>query len=303
MSPEARAEAAAATFELHRGRLLGLGYRMLGSRAEAEDVVQEAWLRWSKASTGVGNPEAFLVRVATRLCLDRLKSAARRREVYKGPWLPEPVLEVDELSPHSAAELADDLSFALLLALERLSGAERAAFLLHDVFDVPFAEVAEVLQRSEPTCRKLASRARRAVRSERPTRLSSSAELAQERDRLLAAFVEATGGNVAPLEAMLAEDAVLLSDGGGQVPAALLPILGRDKIVRLLMGLARQREAQGGTFALERREVNGEPGLVMITDGELEQTISFDVSDGAVGAIYIVRNPQKLRRVRSQLHG
>src|SRR3569623_3024316 len=151
----------------HRGRLLGLAYRMLGSRSDAEDVVQDAYLRYVDAHD-VRNTEAFLVTVATRLCLDRLKSARAQREIYVGPWLPEPVFDAEGLSAHAATELADDLSFALMLALDRLSPLERAAFLLHDVFDTPFAEIAAMLDRSEDACRQLASRARRAVRDDRP---------------------------------------------------------------------------------------------------------------------------------------
>src|ERR1700759_1868759 len=153
----------------HRGRLLGLAYRMLGSRSDAEDVVQDAYLRFAGAED-VHNTEAFLVTVVTRLCLDRLKSAKTQREVYVGPWLPEPVFDADALSADAATELADDLSFALMLALDRLSPLERAAFLLHDVFDTPFADVARMLDRSETACRQLAARGRRGVRQERPGR-------------------------------------------------------------------------------------------------------------------------------------
>jgi RNA polymerase sigma-70 factor (ECF subfamily) len=153
----------------HRGRLLGLAYRMLGSRSDAEDIVQDAYLRFAGAQD-VHNAEAFLVTVVTRLCLDRLKSARAQREVYVGPWLPEPVFDAEGLSADAATELADDLSFALLLALDRLSPLERAAFLLHDVFDTPFSEIAAMLDRTEAACRQLATRARRAVRDERPRR-------------------------------------------------------------------------------------------------------------------------------------
>src|SRR5712672_898940 len=151
----------------HRGRLLGLAYRMLGSRSDAEDVVQDAYLRFAGAPD-VHNPEAFLVTVVTRLCLDRLKSAKAQREIYVGPWLPEPVFDAEGLAADAATELADDLSFALLLALDRLSPLERAAFLLHDVFDMPFTDVARTLERTEAACRQLATRARQAVRKERP---------------------------------------------------------------------------------------------------------------------------------------
>src|SRR3954449_7345926 len=170
----------------HRGRLLGLAYRMLGSRSDAEDVVQDAYLRFAGAQD-IHNAEAFLVTVVTRLCLDRLKSARAQREVYVGPWLPEPVCDAEGLSPEAATELADDLSFALLLALDRLSPMERAAFLLHDVFDTPFSEIAAMLGRSEEACRQLATRARRAVRDERPL----PAARPDNHARLLTAFGEA----------------------------------------------------------------------------------------------------------------
>src|SRR6476620_4389314 len=176
----------------HRGRLLGLAYRMLGSRSDAEDIVQDAYLRFAGASD-VHNPEAFLVTIVTRLCLDRLKSAKAQREVYVGPWLPEPVFDAAGLSAAAATELADDLSFALLLALDRLSPLERAAFLRHDVFDTPFPEIAAMLDRTEAACRQLASRSRRAVRDDRPAPVATPDNYA----RLLQAFGEAvTSGNI-----------------------------------------------------------------------------------------------------------
>src|SRR6202045_1486721 len=170
----------------YRGRLLGLAYRMLGSRSDAEDIVQDAYLRFAGAQD-VDNPEAFLVTVVARLCLDRLKSARAQREIYVGPGLPEPVFDAEGLSPDAATELADDLSFALLLALDRLSPLERAAFLLHDVFDVPFSEIARMLDRTEAACRQLATRARRAVRDTRPAPAAAPDSYA----RLLSAFSDA----------------------------------------------------------------------------------------------------------------
>src|SRR5579871_2149637 len=218
----------------HRRRLLGLGYRMLGSRSDAEDVVQDAYLRFAGAQD-VHNPEAFLVTVVTRLCLDRLKSAKAQREVYVGPWLPEPVFDTEGLSTEAATELADDLSFALLLALDRLSPLERAAFLLHDVFDIPFSEIAATIGRTEPACRQLATRARRAVREERPAQAATPDHHA----RLLQAFIEAVGsGDLSRLTGLLREDAVALTDGGGRKAAALNPIQGADKVARLFISLA-----------------------------------------------------------------
>jgi len=201
----------------HRGRLLGLAYRMLGSRSDAEDVVQDAYLRFAGAKD-VHNREAFLVTIVTRLCLDRLKSAKARRELYVGPWLPEPVFDADGLSAEAATELADDLSFALMLALDRLSPLERAAFLLHDVFDRPFSEIAGMLDRSEAACRQLAARARRGVRDERPAPSAPP----ENHARLLDAFGEAVAsGDVSRLASLLREDAIAISDGGGRKAAAL----------------------------------------------------------------------------------
>ena len=196
----------------HRRRLLGLAYRMLGSRSDAEDMVQDAYLRFADAKD-VRNPEAFLVTVVTRLCLDRLKSARAQREVYVGPWLPEPVFDTDGLSSEAATEFADDLSFALLLALDRLSPQERAAFLLHDVFDIPFSEIANLIGRSEPACRQLATRARRAVRDERP-RPPAAPDI---HEHLLTAFLQAVAsGDLSQLTGLLRDVAVAVTDGGGR---------------------------------------------------------------------------------------
>lgn len=282
-------------FERHRDRLTGLAYRMLGSRADAEDVVQDAWLRWAQVDReSIESSEAFLVRVVSRLCLDRLRSARHKREVYVGPWLPEPVADADRLSPENAVELADDLSFGLLLALDRLSPPERAAFLLHDVFEVPFAEVAATLDRSPAACRQLASRARRAIRRERP-----APQPTVEHERLLDAFVEATtSGDPRRIGALLAEDAVLLSDGGGRVPAALNPIQGAPNVVRLISSLFRKLVEAGSAPSFARAVVNGEPGLLLSIDGRLEETISIGHRNGLIETVYVVRNPDKLSAFR-----
>ena len=275
----------------HRGRLLGLAYRMLGSRSDAEDIVQDAYLRFAGAQD-VHNAEAFLVTVVTRLCLDRLKSARAQREVYVGPWLPEPVFDAEGLSADAATELADDLSFALLLALDRLSPLERAAFLLHDVFDTPFSEIAAMLDRTEASCRQLATRARRAVRDERPapaTRLDNHA-------RLLQAFGEAvTSGDVARLAELLREDAVAITDGGGRKTAARNPIQGADKIARFFIGLAAKNA--GHEIRVEPTMINGAIGALLYLDGELDHTMSMAISGEKIAAIYIVRNPDKLRHL------
>jgi RNA polymerase sigma-70 factor, ECF subfamily len=275
----------------HRGRLLGLAYRMLGSRSDAEDVVQDAYLRFAGAQD-VHNAEAFLVTVVTRLCLDRLKSARAQREVYVGPWLPEPVFDAEGLSADTATELADDLSFALLLALDRLSPLERAAFLLHDMFETPFSEIAAMLDRTEASCRQLASRARRAVRDEHPP----PATTPDSHARLLQAFGEAVAsGNVARLAELLRADAVALTDGGGRKTAALNPIVGADKIARFFIGLAAKNA--GHDIRIEPAMINGAFGALLYLDGELDHTMSMAISGEKIAAIYIVRNPDKLRHL------
>jgi RNA polymerase sigma-70 factor (ECF subfamily) len=275
----------------HRGRLLGLAYRMLGSRSDAEDVVQDAYLRFAGAQD-VHNAEAFLVTIVTRLCLDRLKSARAQREVYVGPWLPEPVFDADGLSADAATELADDLSFALLLALDRLSPMERAAFLLHDVFDTPFSEIAAMLGRTEASCRQLASRARRAVRDNRP----APAQAPDNHARLLQAFGDAVAsGNVAQLAELLREDAVALTDGGGRKTAARNPIIGADKIARFFIGIAAKNA--GHDMRIEPAMINGAFGALLYLDGELDNTMSMAIDGEKIAAIYIVRNPDKLRHL------
>jgi RNA polymerase sigma-70 factor, ECF subfamily len=275
----------------HRGRLLGLAYRMLGSRSDADDVVQDAYLRFAGAQD-VHNAEAFLVTVVTRLCLDRLKSAKAQREIYIGPWLPEPVFDAEGLSAEAATELADDLSFALLLALDRLSPMERAAFLLHDVFDTPFPEIAAMLDRTEASCRQLASRARRAVRDNRP----APAATPDSHARLLQAFSDAVAsGNVRQLAELLREDAVALTDGGGRKFAARNPIIGADKVARFFIGLAGK--IAGQDVRIEPAVINGAVGALLYLDGELDLTLSMAISGEKIAAIYIVRNPDKLRHL------
>jgi RNA polymerase sigma-70 factor, ECF subfamily len=280
----------------YRGRLLGLAYRMLGSRSDAEDVVQDAYLRFA-GSQDVRNTEAFLVTVVTRLCLDRLKSAKAQREVYVGPWLPEPVCDADGLSADTATELADDLSFALLLALDRLSPLERAAFLLHDVFDRPFSEVAQMLDRSEAACRQLAARARRGVRDER----SAPQAPPEKHMQLLSAFGEAvSSGDISRLASLLREDAIAISDGGGRKPAALNPIIGAEKVARLFISLAAKNA--GRDLRLVPSVINGSIGALLYMDGEIDHTLSMAIEGDSIAAIYMVRNPDKLRHVAAARH-
>src|SRR3954470_753539 len=279
-----------ATFAAHRAFLVGVAYRMLGSVAEAEDTVQDAFLRWTAAERdAIAEPRAYLARIVTRLCLDRLKSARAKREEYVGTWMPEPI--VDE---PGATEVADDLSVALLLTLERLSPLERAAFLLHDVFDMDYAEIAKALGRSESACRQLAARAREHVREERP-RFGASE---QGRAKLMEAFAAAIAqDDIGPLAQLLADDAILYQDGGGKRPAAKHPIRGKDHIVEFLTAVRKTRTA-ATLEHVERVHVNGLPGLLIRTSAGIE-TMSFEITDDQIVAIYSIRNPDKLRHLEA----
>jgi RNA polymerase sigma-70 factor (ECF subfamily) len=292
-----------ATFEPHRRPLLGLAYRMLGSMAEAEDAVQEAYLRWHDTDrAGVEDARAFLMTTTTRICLDVLKSSRLRREEYVGPWLPEPVTDTAALAPDAQTELAEDLSVALLLALDRLSPHERAAFLLHDVFDYSFAQVAEALGRNETACRQLASRARTRVREARPAGAiparAASTSLEAKHTQLVSAFLAAArSGDVATLTRLLASDARVVSDGGGKVAAALDVIEGADRVAAFLAGVVRK----GWTDEISMRfdTINGLPGTIVSGPLGLVQTSAFEIEDDVIKAIYVVRNPDKLRHLAS----
>lgn len=281
-----------ADFEKSRRRLFGLAYRMLGSAADAEDIVQETYIRaHAAAADDIRSPEAFLVTIATRLCLDQLKSARRKRETYIGPWLPEPIADTDGLSPENAMEFADDLSFALLMTLEKLSAPERAAFLMHDVFDAPFPDIAKALGKSEAACRQLAARARKAVQAKKPARQVAPAA----HEALLASFAAAVAtGDLGALRNLLAADAIAYSDGGGVKRAALNPINGADKVARYFIGLAKKGARQGVTPSFERATINGAPGFLLYQDGALDQTLSIDTDGEKILSIYLVRNPEKL---------
>jgi RNA polymerase sigma-70 factor, ECF subfamily len=284
--------AAGSDFEQHRRYLTGLAYRMLGSLAEAEDAVQDAWLRWGETDRSeIANPRAWLARVVTRLCVDQLRSARARRESYVGAWLPEPLADSQIFVPEdSAAEIASDLSVALLLALERLSPLERAAFLLHDVFDLDFSEVAETLGRDEAAVRQLASRARRHVASEKP-RFSVPVE---QGEAIARAFQAASlAGDVTALKSLLAENATLMTDGGGIRPSAINPIFGLERICRFFAGLVRKLGRQ------ERDVVryglfNGLPGYLSIESDGIPQVTMLEIVEGRITSVYIMRNPEKL---------
>jgi RNA polymerase sigma-70 factor (ECF subfamily) len=282
-----------AAFEMHRRALTGLAYRMLGSRTEAEDIVQDAYLRWHAADrAAIESPRRYLGTVVTRLCLDRMKSARARREHYVGQWLPEPV--VDEVfDGDEAVDLAHDISVALMLLLERLSPLERASFLLHDVFALDFSEIARALGRGEAACRQLAARARAHIDAGKP-RFPASREDGQ---RLAAAFKAAmTSGNTQAFAQILAADAMLYSDGGGKRAAALNPIRGANRIVRFFAGVARKNPALAAITG-RPATVNGLPGFVLReSDGSID-TMALEHRDGRIVAIYLIRNPDKLQHV------
>jgi RNA polymerase sigma-70 factor (ECF subfamily) len=277
-------------FESHRPRLVRLAYRMLGSFAEAEDVVQDAWLRWRGVEAReVRQPGAFLSRTVTRLCLDTMKSARARRETYVGSWLPEPMIqpEEEEVLPRDA------LTLTLMMALERLSPLERAAFLLHDVFDVPLDEVALTLDRDAAAVRQLAVRARKHIQEARPRYPVARDEGA----RLAQAFYAASSlGDMNALRGLLADGVVLKSDGGGKAHAFLNPIVGLDHVLRLFAGLFRKL-TKAPSVLVRWVWIDGLPGFISYErDGAL-QTTALAVEDGKITAIYITRNPDKLRQI------
>jgi RNA polymerase sigma-70 factor, ECF subfamily len=279
---------AAASFDPLRPRMIRIAYRMLGSVADAEDVVQDAILRWLDVDRdAVREPEAYLRRVVTHLCLDRLKSARHRRETYIGPWLPEPLVEPEQ-------DEIDDVTLPLMIALERLSPLERAAFLLHDVFDVGFDEIAETIDREPATCRQLASRARAHIREARPR-----FHVPKERGLEIAAafFAASRGGDMEQLRSLLAVDVIIYADGGGKTPAATRPIVGVDNVVELHAALA-PIFAKNMSRILRFAFVNGLPGFVTIELDGILQTTALQIEDGGIVAIYVMRNQDKLRHLQ-----
>jgi RNA polymerase sigma-70 factor (ECF subfamily) len=298
--------APAENFELHRSRLLGLAYRMLGSIADAEDAVQDTYVRWHGADRDhVSNPKAFLMTTTTRICLDMLSSARARREEYVGPWLPEPIMDTAALAPDSHTELAEDLSFALLLTLDKLSALERAAFLLHDVFDFSFSEVATALERSEAACRQLASRARAHVRETRPRGVIRQSERSSELDakhaELISAFVAATqSGNLEAVKQLLTSDVRLVADGGAKVRTAREVVEGADRVAHGIVAAATRR---GGftwwrpDFTMRSAIINGLPGIVIDASEGVAVTAAFEIEGDRIRALYVMRNPDKLRHL------
>lgn len=289
-----------ADFEAHRDHLMAVAYRMLGSRADAEDAVQEAWLRWDANRQEVRDLRAWLTTVTARICLDHLRSARVRRESYVGPWLPEPAVDQLEADPATLAARADEVSYALLVVLERLTPEQRVAFVLHEVFAVPFDEIASALSTTPAAARQLASRARRAVTADGVPR--HTADVAEQR-RVVSAFLDAAqSGDIDGLLAVLAPDVVAVGDGGGLAPAARTPVTGAVQVARFLVGLFRRYAPDPYRARLEPVLLNGDFGLfgeVTMPDGTaLRGTMAFAIADGRVTGVFNQVNPDKLRHVR-----
>ncbi|WP_372974740.1 RNA polymerase sigma-70 factor [Microbispora sp. GKU 823] len=280
-------------FVAHRNLLFTVAYEMLGSAADAEDVLQEAWLRWAGVDLGtVQDRRAYLVRIVTRQALSRLRTLGRRRESYVGPWLPEPLLTAPDVAED--VELADSVSTAMLLVLETLTPTERAVFVLREVFDLDYDEIAEAVGKSQAAVRQIAHRARSHVAARRPRDVVSPAET---RDALQAFQQAVETGNLQRLLDILAPDVVVLSDGGGIKRAVARPVVGAGKVARLLTaGLSRF----GAEVSVEPVQVNGCPGLIMRIDGEIDGVVTMRIENGLVAGIYFVRNPGKLSRVERE---
>ncbi|MEP7054141.1 MAG: RNA polymerase sigma-70 factor [Actinomycetota bacterium] len=281
-----------AAFAEARPQLFAVAYRMLGTVSDAEDVLQESYLRWQQADRSlVETPAAYLTTVVTRLCLDVLKSARVQRETYVGPWLPEPLLTETAPDPAETAELADSLSMAFLVLLESLSPLERAAFLLREVFGYSYADLAAVLERDEAACRQLVSRARGHVETRRPRFAVTRAD----GERLTTEFLVACGtGDVAGLMALLASDVVLHSDGGGRVSAARRPVYGADDVARFLIGITKNPPSD---MAVRLTRVNGDPGFLVTAGGNAVFVLGLEIAGDKVTGVNIVRNPEKLTRI------
>jgi RNA polymerase sigma-70 factor (ECF subfamily) len=278
-----------ATFEEHRPGLARLAYRMLGSLADADDVIQEAYLRWTREDrASVSSPRAYLTTIVTRLCIDRRGTIEARKESYIGPWLPDPVVEPDN---GGRLEVAESVSLAFLVVLESLSPVERAAYLLRKIFDYGYDEISAILGKSEPNCRQLVSRAEERIRERRPRFDPDPGEA----ERLTGAFLDACStGDLKGLVQLLAADAVLYTDSNGKVPAALVPVRGADHIARFFLGLMKKAPP---TLEIRRVLVNGQPGLLTLLRGEIVNVLTLEITDGRIANCYVIRNPEKLARV------
>jgi RNA polymerase sigma-70 factor (TIGR02957 family) len=293
MSRDGRPDPATEAFVAYRNLLFTVAYEMLGSAADAEDVLQETWLRWAGVDLGtVRDQRAYLVRITTRQALIRLRTLGRRKESYVGPWLPEPLLTTPDVAED--VELADSVSMAMLLVLETLTPNERAVFVLREVFDLTYDEIAEAVGKSPAAVRQIAHRARAHVAARRPRGVVSAAET---RDALEAFQRAAETGDLQSLLDILAPDVVFLGDGGGVVQAVLAPVVGADKVARLLaIGLDRI----AGAASLQPAQVNGFPALLIRFDGEIDTVIAVRIDDALITGLYAVRNPEKLSHMERE---
>jgi RNA polymerase sigma-70 factor, ECF subfamily len=282
------------TFNQHRRLLFGIAYRMLGTVTDAEDMVQETFLRWQKTSQiGVESPKNYLATTITRLCIDYLRSARVRREQYVGPWLPEPLLTQQD--PAEQVELADSLSMAFLVMLERLSPIERAVFLLREVFEYDYPEIAQIVGKSAENCRQILRRSRQHIASERPR----FPVLPQQQAQITAQFLTASNqGNLQELLNLLAKDVAFWSDGGGQVAAALKPLYGSMKVARFLLAIQRKWPV---TTEASLTEVNGQPGIFLRVGYAVHSVVMFEIVNGYIQTIYSIRNPEKLKHITASL--
>lgn len=280
-------------FDAHRRRLFAIAYRMLGSVMDAEDMVQETFVRWQQTADpqAVSSPEAYLSAIITRLCIDHLRSARVQRESYVGAWLPEPLVIEQADDTAGAAALADSVSVAFLVLLESLAPAERAAFLLREVFDYSYDEIAGMVAASPANCRQMVHRARQRITSQRPRFEASRSQQEQLMQHFLQACYQ---GNMEGLLAVLAEDITLQSDGGGKVPSARRPIYGASNVARFLLGILRK--APPSTVS-RPAEVNGRPGLINYIDGQPHSVLTFESVEGRIQSIYIMLNPSKLKHL------
>ena len=279
-------------FDEHRQLLFGIAYRMLGIVQDAEDIVQECYLRWQQTDTAqVESPRAFLSAIATRLCIDQLRAARVQREAYVGPWLPEPLATDLPSDPAGVSALAASLSVAFMVLLERLAPAERAVFLLHDIFGYEFGEIAPIVGKSAANCRQIGRRARDRVMAERPRFAAPPDEV----ERITRQFVHTCAvGDMPGMLRLLAADVELHSDGGGKVAAARRPLLGADAVARFMLGITAKAH---GTLGARFAQLNGQPGLIVYLDGAPLNAITLEIRDGLIAALYLVVNPDKLRHV------
>ena len=281
-----------ATFDQYRGLMFSIAYRMLGTVADAEDILQEAFIRWQQTSEEVQSPRAFLVTIVSRLCITQLQSARVRREEYVGEWLPEPIVTAPEGDPFGLIRIDETLSMAFLVLLERLTPLERAVFLLRDVFEYEYAEIAALLGQTEPNCRQVLRRARQHVNEMRPRFQATQ----NKRDDLLQQFLAAiNSGDMDGLVNLLTEDVVLYSDGGGKGIAVPKLVRGTDQVARGIFGGLKRLVPEG--LVRELTEINGQPGLVNYLDGKAHSILTIDVQDHRIQTIYIVTNPEKLGHI------